>query len=140
MTENATFVMRKERLVKKWVLLLILVAVALGGVVYSQGLPKRSTVMGEVIDIAGYTMKGAMGEEHAEAGQFRAENGFPVGILEDESGAVYVALYRNPAPASSLETANKILAPLMGKKVVAQGRVYKKEGIQSIEIAVVSEM
>ena len=98
-----------------------------------------ATVMGEVIDIAGYAQKDSRGEEGAEAGRFHAEGGFPIGILTEE-GKVYVALYKNPAPASSLDTANKKLADLMGVQVVARGKVYDAPGISVIEISFVSEM
>ena len=114
--------------------LLTLAAVNLGAVPGS-----RETVMGEVIDIAGYAMRDSRGEESAEAGRFRAEGGFPIGILT-ESGEVYVAVYKNPAPASSLANANKILGELMGKQIVARGTTYEAQGIRVIQISVASEM
>ena len=107
---------------------------------YLGALPaKRETIMGEVVDIVSYATKGAHGEEHSEVIRFRAEGGFPMGILT-EVGTLYVAVYRNPAPAASLEAANKILAPLAGLQVVCQGRVYERDGVKVVEIAVVSEM
>ena len=99
----------------------------------------KETVMGEVIDVAGYAMKDLRGEEGAEAGQFRAENGFPIGILT-EDGEVYIAVYKNPAPASSLANANKVLRELMGKQVVGRGMVYDAQGVKVVQISVVSEM
>ena len=101
--------------------------------------PQRSTVTGEVIEIASFVVKDAHGEEHAEAGKFRAGEGFPVGILT-EDGDVYIAVYRSSAPASPLKTANETLAELMGKAVVAQGKLFERAGIKVIEIAVVAEM
>ena len=95
--------------------------------------------MGEVIDIAGYATKDARGEEMAESGRFRAESGFPIGIL-DESGEVYIAIYKNPAPASALATANRLLGDLMGKQVVARGKVYRAQGVNVIQISIASEM
>ena len=100
---------------------------------------KRQTIVGEVVDIASYAMKGARGEEHRDAMKFRAEGGFPMGILTEE-GVLYVAVYRNPAPAASLQPANKILAPLAGLQVVCQGRVSEADGVKVVEIAIVSEM
>jgi len=99
----------------------------------------KETVMGEVIDVAGYAMRDSRGEEAAEAGRFRADNGFPVGILTDD-GEVYIAVYKNPAPASSLANANKILRELMGKQVVVRGLVYRVQGVNVVQISVVSEM
>lgn len=126
--------------------LLVVVAVAFAMIVvvvtYSQAqtTPEKATIMGEVIDVAGYAMKGARGEESAAAGTYRAEGGFPVGILENDTGTVFIAVYRNPAPASSLEPANAVLAPLMGKEVVARGRVFRTQGVTVIEIALAAEM
>jgi hypothetical protein len=100
---------------------------------------QKSTIMGEVIDIAGYAMKDARGEKDAEAGRFRAEKGFPVGILT-EDGEVYVAVYKNPAPASGLETGNDILIDLMGKETVVRGTVYEAQGVKVIQIQIASEM
>ena len=115
--------------------MLTLAAVHLGAVPGSE-----ETVIGEVIDIAGYAMRDSRGEEGAESGRFRAENGFPVGILTD-SGEVYIAVYKNPAPASSMASANQLLGgELMGKQIVARGTVYKAQGINVIQISVASEM
>lgn len=100
---------------------------------------EKTTITGEVIDIVGFAQNGARGEEHAEAGRYHAEKGFPVGILT-EDGEVYVAVYRDPAPASPMETANEQLAPLMGKEVVAQGVVSEASGVKIIELALVAEM
>lgn len=101
--------------------------------------PEKGMVIGEVIDIAGYMMRGAQGEKDIEAGQFRAEQGFPVGIIEEETGDVYVAVYKYPAPATALQTANAVLAPLMGKKVTAQGLKYRSEKMNVIRISTIVE-
>ena len=100
---------------------------------------ERQTLTGEIIDIASYAMRGAQGAEHAEAMRFRVEKGFPVGLLT-EDGEVFIAVYRDPAPAASLQTANRALVDLVGKEVVCQGHVYRKSGIALVEIAIVSEM
>ena len=62
-----------------------------------------------------------------------------VGILTEE-GDVYVAVFRNPAPASGLETANELLGELMGKQVVVRGRTFDAAGVKVIEISIASEM
>ncbi len=100
---------------------------------------QQSTIMGEVIDIAGYAMKDMRGADGAEAGRFRAEQGFPIGILT-EDGEVYIAVYKNPAPASALKTANGVLVDLMGKDVVVRGAVHEARGIKVVEIQIASEM
>ena len=101
--------------------------------------PASQTIMGEVIDVAGYAMRDAQGEEGRGAGRFRAEQGFPIGILTAE-GEVFIAVYKNPAPASALEPANEALIDLMGQQVVARGRVYRARGASVIEIAIAGEM
>ena len=70
---------------------------------------------------------------------FRAEHGFPVGLIEEETGELFICVFRNPAPASSMETANKRLTPLMGKKVVLQGLVYRSDSFNLIRIGTLSE-
>ena len=100
---------------------------------------KKATVTGEVIDIAGYAMKDSRGDEGRAAGQFHAEGGFPLGILT-EDGKVYVAVYKNPAPASTLEAANDVLHDLLGKDVVARGTLYEAAGVSVLQISVIAEM
>ena len=127
---------------RRKLLVLVMAAIPLlVGVVWTEAraAAQRDTIVGEVIDVAGYAMRDARGPEEADAGQYHADNGFPVGILE-EDGTVWIAVYRNPAPASGLETANQLLSPLMGKEVVVQGKKYSKAGVNLIEIAIVGEV
>ena len=101
--------------------------------------PEEGMVVGEVIDIGNYAMKGLRGEENAAAGRYRSDLGFPIGILEDETGRVYVALYRLPVPAAGVQTGNTVLSPYMGKKVVAQGTKYHAGGVNVLRISLVTE-
>ena len=101
--------------------------------------PEDGMIVGEAIDITGYAMFGRVGEEHIESGKYRAEHGFPVGIREEETGDVWIAVYRLPVPAAGLQTANKVLAPFMGMTVVAQGLKYRAEGVNLIRLSLVSE-
>ena len=117
----------------------IVAAAATGGSLGAQEAPQRETLIGEIIELASFAMRDARGAQHAEAMRYRVENGFPVGLLT-EDGEIFIAVYRNPAPAASLETANRALLELVGKEVVCQGRVYRKSGINIVEIAIVSEM
>ena len=105
------------------------------------GAPKseEGMIIGEVIDIAGYGMFGRLGKEHIEAGKYRASHGFPVGILEQETGDIWIALYRLPVPAAGIQTANAILTPHMGTTVVAQGVKYRTNGLTLIRLSLVSE-
>lgn len=101
--------------------------------------PVKGMVIGEVVDIAGYVMAGAKGEKGVEAGNFRASQGFPIGILEEETGELFVAVYKFPAPATSLQPANSILGPYMGLKVTAQGLLYKSKTANVIRLSNVTE-
>ena len=107
----------------------------------SAGTPREEEVVivGEVIDIANYGMLGRRGEENREAGQYRAKNGFPIGILEEETGKIYIAVYRVPVPAAGLTTANGVLSPFMGQTVVVSGVKYSMPGLNVIQVSIVSE-
>ena len=98
----------------------------------------KGILVGDVIDITTYAMKGH-GEDSIEAYKNRAALGFPVGILEEETGRVYICVYRNPAPASGLQLANDVLAPYMGMKVAAQGLKYHAEGVNLLRLSIISE-
>ncbi len=100
--------------------------------------PEKGVLVGDAIEITTYAMKGH-GEEHVAGAKSRAEHGFPVGILEEETGEIWVLAYRNTAPASHLETANKVMAPYIGQKVVVQGLKYRAKGVNVIRVSVVSE-
>ena len=96
--------------------------------------PAPQTISGEVISVCNYMVKGSRGEEGREAGIFLVEKrGLPVAILEDGTDQIFIAIMKNS------ESANKKLAPLMGKKVNAHGVVHRKNGSNLIEIAVVAE-
>lgn len=99
---------------------------------------EKGVIVGNVIDIATYATKG-LGEDNVAAFKNRAELGFPVGIVEEGTGRVYICVYRNPAPASGLQTANDVLAPYMGMKVAAQGLKYHAEGVNLLRLSVISE-
>lgn len=99
---------------------------------------EKGVLIGQVVDITTYATKG-LGEENMAAFKNRSELGFPVGIVEEETGRVYICVYRNPAPASGLEMANKVLTPYMGMKVVAQGLKYHAEGVNLLRLSIISE-
>ncbi len=99
------------------------------------GQPEKQVLVGTAIELSTYAMQG----DNVESMVFRAEQGFPVGVIEEETGDLYVCVFRNPAPASSMETANERMAPLMGKKVVVQGLVYRTASFNVIRIGTISE-
>lgn len=103
--------------------------------------PKRGIIIGNVIELSTYAMMPNEDgtEKYIEASRARAEQGFPVGIVEEGSGEVYLAFHKPTAPASSMTPANGKLAPLMGKRIVAAGLRYKKDGVSVFRITVMSE-
>ena len=128
---------------RKWIFGLTATLVMGAGSIYlyAQQAPKpeKGMIVGEVIDVTTYAMKGARGEDMEEAGKYRANLNFPIAIIEEETGDVFIAVYKNPAPASELDMANRILMEWMGKKVTVQGRIYRAPGINLIEIRVAYE-
>ncbi len=99
----------------------------------------KGIIVGEVVDLATYAMKGERGDAARDAGVHNTGKHFPVGIIEEETGDVYIAVYRNPAPASSMNLANPILKEYMNKKVAAQGILYKAPGLNFIRLSIVGE-
>lgn len=99
---------------------------------------EKGIIVGDIIELGTYAMQGNT-PELVPAHKARIEEGFPVGILEDETGEIWVAVYRNNAPASHLELANKHLAEYVGKKVTVQGLKYKAKGVSVIRVSVISE-
>lgn len=99
---------------------------------------EKTVIVGTVVEISTYAMKG-VGEDTVDAHVNRAELGFPVAILEDETGDMYVCVYRHTAPASPMTLANEVLKPFMGQKVAAQGLVYKAKGANVLRLSIVSE-
>lgn len=108
------------------------------GLASAEGKAEKKLIIGDVIELSTFAMKDE-GEDLVEATRSRIEQGFPAAILEDETGDVYVAVYKDPAPASRLERGNEHLLELVGKKVVANGLVYERNGVKVIRMSLVSE-
>src|SRR5690606_14632271 len=101
--------------------------------------PEKGFIVGEVISLAHYAMEGTHGEEAREAMRYEIEKGFPIGILEEETGDVWIAVYRDNAPASVLEAANKHLVDLVGMKATVQGLMYDAGNVKVIRVSLASE-
>ena len=101
--------------------------------------PAKGFIVGEVISIPHYAMEGTHGEEAADAMKYEVEKGFPVGVVDEETGEVWVAVYRDNAPASVLEAANKHLIDLVGKKATVQGLMYDAGNVKVIRVSLASE-
>ncbi len=99
--------------------------------------PEKGVLVGTVVELGTYAMQG-VGEEHVAAHKARIEEGFPVGVVTDE-GDVWVCVFRDNAPASHLEPANKHMAEYAGKKCAIQGLKYAAKGVNVIRVSVLSE-
>jgi hypothetical protein len=127
---------------KRQVLITVAVAAVLASVAYvaadAVAKPERGVIVGTAIEISTYAMQGA-DEGSTEAMVSRCEQGFPVGIVEEETGTVWVCVYRDNAPASGMGPANKAMQAFMGKKVAAQGLKYPAQGVSVLRLSVISE-
>ena len=127
---------------KKWgaLALIAIVAVSTAAVVSAQGAkPEKGIIVGTAVELTTYAMKGGVSEENVEAMVSRSEQGFPVAIIEEETGAIWIPVYRHSAPASHMQLANEHLTPLMGKMVAMQGLKYKHGDVNVIRFSLVSE-
>lgn len=116
-------------------------ALTAGVWVYAQdNAPKgdKGIIVGNIVELGTFAMQGNT-PELAAAHKARIGEGFPVGIVEEGTGDIWVCVYRNNAPASHLELANKYVADFVGKKVTVQGLKYKAKGVNVIRMSVISE-
>jgi len=100
--------------------------------------PKKGILVGKIVELTTLAMTGDM-EANLETAKDRAEHGFPVALIEDETGTVWILAYRNSAPASHLKVANKYVQDYMGMQVVVQGLQYKSNGVNVIRFSTISE-
>jgi hypothetical protein len=118
---------------RTWMVLGVMIAVLSAGVAMAQD---GKMIRGEVIDVSCYVMKveKGRGEAHKTCAIACAKAGEPVGILDEKSGKVYLAItsdHSNPADK---------LIPLMAKTVDATGMIYEKAGVTAIDIKDVKEV
>ena len=99
---------------------------------------EKGIVIGDAVELSTYSMKGISPETKDEM-QNRADQGFPVGVIEEETGDLWVCVYRNSAPASGVEPANEAMREFLGSKVVVQGLKYKANGVNVIRFSNISE-
>lgn len=88
----------------------------------------KGTISGEVIDIVCFTRHDSRGSDHAKCALYCAEQGIPLGILDEESGDIYL-----PLPEGHSDP-NKVLIDYIAKVVTATGTVYERGGLKQIEI------
>lgn len=99
---------------------------------------EKGMVVGTIVELTTYAMTGDY-TEHVDAAKARAEEGFPVAIIEEETNAVWILAYRNAAPASHLEVPNKRVGEFIGQMAVVQGLKYTKNDVNVIRFSVIAE-
>ena len=85
-------------------------------------------ITGQVVDITCYTRKGLHGSDHLKCAEYCANLGMLMGILDSKSGEIYTIF-----PVGHGEPNAKVM-PYLEKKVRITGTVFRKAGIQAIEI------
>ncbi|MFN0159473.1 MAG: hypothetical protein ACKVRP_15535 [Bacteroidota bacterium] len=97
---------------------------------------KNATVFGEVVDIASYMTSGtrASSPEGKEMIEASARGGNPLGILEENTGKIYLVTMKQAGLG-----ANTSLLPWVGMKVAAKGDVYKKGSCQVLVLNVIGK-
>lgn len=97
---------------------------------HEHGAPKAQagmqTVSGEVVDLACYLGHGERGAAHRDCAQKCITSGLPVGIKTAD--ALYLVV------GGEHEPANKALASLAAKNVVAEGEVTERDGVRLLAI------
>jgi hypothetical protein len=99
---------------------------------------EKGLVVGHAVEIATYVMKG-LSEDTIGEMQNRASQGFPVGIIEEETNELWICVYRSNAPASGIVPGNEKMNEHLGLKVVAQGVKYTANGVNVIRFGTISE-
>jgi len=116
---------------------MVVATLATTAMVSAQAKAEKGVLVGTVVDIGTYAMQG-MGDDQVAAHKARIEEGFPVGVVTDD-GEIWVCVYRDNAPASHLEPANRHMAEYAGQKCAVQGLKYKAKGVNVIRVSVLSE-
>lgn len=116
---------------------MVVTTLATTAMVSAQAKAEKGVLVGTVVDIGTYAMQG-MGDDQVAAHKARIEEGFPVGVVTDD-GEIWVCVYRDNAPASHLEPANRHMAEYAGQKCAVQGLKYKAKGVNVIRVSVLSE-
>ena len=89
----------------------------------SQVYAQTVTVKGEVIDTYCYALMGAKGESHRQCAIDCVKAGIPAGLLEEETGKVYVLL-----PNKDKTGLPKGVIDKMGRMATVTGKAYTSGG------------
>ncbi len=116
------------------ILLLVLALAALPVVVAAEEEAAKTTVKGEVLDLACYAGSGARGADHAGCARSCVKNGQPMGLLA-EDGTVYV-LSANHKAGDAFEAAKEHA----GAMVELTGTPHEAGGVKVLEVLAVKAL
>ena len=113
---------------RSWVVVIGIVGLAFCSAVAVAHEEKRGiqTITGEVVDLACYLGHGASGAAHQQCAQKCISEGLPVGIKSGNQ--LYLVIGSDHTPA------NKTLAPLAAKTVVAEGEVTEQNEVHLLAL------
>lgn len=117
---------------KKVIILIIAVMLLSAGYVFAQ---EMKTIKGEVIDVSCYVAAGAKGESHKECALACLRAGEPGGILEENTGKVYLVVTEDHTTNPTTK-----LLPYVAQMVEAKGSVNERAGISTIDIKEIKEL
>jgi len=122
---------------KKWTIGMLAVALIAGaGIfrVFAEDKPKPELITGSIQCLYCYMSGSDMGQSNDGCVERCInKNGMAPIIVQEGTGDIFVAVWKNG------DSAVKKLTPLIGKKVNAQGVVYRKKGMNVLEIGIVAE-
>lgn len=113
---------------KQFLSAVVALGVLAGQSLAASPMPGKSTITGEVIDVACYIKMGAKGAGHKQCAEMCAKAGIPMGILDDK-GNIYVALSDKDS-----ESANPKLMGHEAQKVTVTGKVFSKGGVRVVSV------
>ncbi len=87
------------------------------------------TIKGEVIDTFCYSTMGAKGESHRQCAIACVKKGIPAGLLEENTGKVYVLL-----PNKDKTSLPKAVVDMLGRNATITGKVYVTGGSQFLTV------
>ncbi len=98
--------------------------------------PQTMTITGQVVDLACYMRDPLHGVAagHASCAMACANAGLPRGIMDSKTNQVYLSLGKNMMGPTGMDVKD-----YMNKKVEVTGRVFKRNGIQAIEVATIKD-
>ena len=113
---------------KRFVPLLLTLALVAGTVAVAVADGHEGTWTGEVVDLACYVGQGAKGPDHAECAKVCVKSGQPMGLLTDDGTLVLLtADFRNGDPYEALKD-------LAGQKAMVQGELSERDGMKVVKV------